>query len=76
MNGIWSDGRHGHQIRIDVLVEHRAIVEDATLRVNVLDVVLGGDAQDALRFVRSAEVELPDEFGGQSLNLEIRKNYH
>lgn len=67
MNGIRSDGRHRHQIRVDVLVEHRSIVEDTALRVNVLNVVLGGHAQDALRLVRSAEVQLPHESGGQVL---------
>lgn len=67
MNGIWSDCGHSHQIGVDVLVEHWSIVEDTTLRMDVLNVVLGGNAQYALWFISTAKVELPHEFGFQIL---------
>lgn len=72
MDGVRSDSRHRHQIRIDVLIKHRSVVEHASLRVDVLDVILVGDAKDSLRSISTAQVQLPHQFSGEFLQDKPR----
>jgi hypothetical protein len=54
MDRVWSFSGHSHKIGVDVLVQHRSIGQDATLRVDAFYAVLDGDLSDLLVFIVAA----------------------
>jgi len=60
MNGIWSLCYESHQIGIDVLIKHGAIAQNTTLRVNVLDGILAGNANNMLFRIVPSKAHIPN----------------
>lgn len=57
---VGSFSRHGNQIWVDVLVEHRAIGQHSSLRVDAFDGALRSYLRNLLLTVRSTEIQGPD----------------
>lgn len=59
INAIVALRHHSHQIRIDVLVQHRSIAHYAALRVHVLIRILRCNFDNFLRIIHSAQIDAP-----------------
>lgn len=74
MNVVRAVGGHRNQVRVDVLVQHGTVREDATLRVDVLDRVLTLDRDNLLlALARSAEINRPRGGGRQPPVAELHQ---
>lgn len=72
MHVIGSFSHNCNKIWIHIFVEHRAIGEDATLRVHLFDGIFGRHAGDFLCIVGAAELQSPN--WRRSGSLEIVEN--
>lgn len=64
---IWSLCNKGHQVRIDILVEYRAIAQHTALRVYMLNRIFLGNANDMLFRIVTSQTYIPNGQTSQCL---------
>lgn len=64
---IWSLCNKGHQVRIDILVEHRAISQHTALGMHMLNRIFLGNANDMLFRIVTSQTNIPNRQARQCL---------